>query len=47
MYNPTPHVGVQLGYRSLFFGVSKGDGEGEFGFNGAMQGLYGTLVFRF
>jgi hypothetical protein len=47
MYNPTPHVGVQAGYRALFFGVSKGDGEGEFSFNGAMQGLYGSLVFRF
>jgi len=47
MYRPTPHVGVQIGYRSLFFGVSKGDGEGEFSFNGAMQGLYGGLELRF
>lgn len=46
-YHPTPYVGVQIGYRSLFFGVSKGSGAGEFGFNGAMQGLYGSLVFRF
>jgi hypothetical protein len=47
MYRPTPHVGVQIGYRSLFFGVAKGNGEGELSFNGAMQGLYGGLELRF
>lgn len=47
MYRPTPHVGVQIGYRALFFGVSKGVGEGEFSFNGAFQGLYGGLDLRF
>jgi hypothetical protein len=47
MWRPAPHVGVQIGYRSLFFGVAKGNGEGEFSFNGAMQGLYGGLELRF
>jgi opacity protein-like surface antigen len=47
MFRPTPHVGVQIGYRSLFFGMQNGSGDGEFSFNGAVQGLYGGLDFRF
>jgi hypothetical protein len=47
MYRPTPHVGVQIGYRSLFYGVGKGSGNAEFDFNGAMQGLYGGIELRF
>ena len=46
-WRPTAHFGLQAGYRALFFGAKTGAGENEFNFNGAMQGLYGGLVFRF
>jgi hypothetical protein len=41
------HVGVQVGYRSLFFGVGKGKGDAEFEFNGELQGLFGGVVVEF
>lgn len=47
VFRPIPNVGVQIGYRSLFFGMEKGNGDGGFSFNGAVQGLYGGLEFRF
>lgn len=46
-WRPTRNAGVQIGYRSLFFGMSEGSGEGEFTFDGSLQGLYGGLVVRF
>lgn len=46
-WKPVPNVGVQVGYRSLFFGMSSGDGDAEFEFTGASQGLYAGLLFEF
>jgi opacity protein-like surface antigen len=46
-WRPVENVGVQLGYRALFFGLGSGDGESEFNFDGSLQGLYGGLVVRF
>ncbi len=42
-----PHVGVQAGYRALFLGVASGDGDAEFEFQGALQGLYAGVVIEF
>ncbi|GJQ28807.1 MAG: hypothetical protein HBSAPP03_06910 [Phycisphaerae bacterium] len=42
-----PHVGVQLGYRALFFSISSGDGDAQFEFSGAVQGLYAGLAIEF
>lgn len=42
-----PHVGVQAGYRALFLGVASGDGDAEFEFQGAIQGLYAGVVVEF
>jgi hypothetical protein len=46
-WRPVENVGVQLGYRAVFFGLGSGDGESEFSFDGSLQGLYGGLVLRF
>jgi hypothetical protein len=46
-WRPAWNVGVQAGYRSLFFGMSEGDGETDFSFDGSLQGLYGGVVVRF
>lgn len=43
----TPHVGVQVGYRALFLGLSSGDGDAEFEFSGSAQGLYAGVVIAF
>lgn len=47
MWRPIPNVGVQIGYRSLFFGASKDDGNDEASLDGALQGLYFGATFRF
>jgi opacity protein-like surface antigen len=46
-WRPTRNVGIQMGYRSLFFGMSEGSESNEFTFDGSLQGLYGGLVLRF
>ncbi len=46
-WRPAWNIGVQAGYRSIFFGMSEGDGETDFSFDGSLQGLYGGLVVRF
>ncbi len=46
-WRPTPHVGMQIGYRALFFGATSGDGSGESRINGTVQGLYGGVTLRF
>ncbi|CAG1001640.1 hypothetical protein PHYC_02931 [Phycisphaerales bacterium] len=46
-WRPAPHVGVQIGYRALFLGVSSGRGDAEFEFGGAAQGLYAGLSVDF
>ena len=46
-WRPAWNVGVQAGYRSLFFGMSEGGGETDFFFDGSLQGLYGGVVVRF
>lgn len=46
-YEPTPNIGVQIGYRSAFFSLSDGDGADEFEYDGAHQGLLFGLVLAF
>lgn len=46
-YMPIEHVGLQIGYRALFFGLESGEGGEEFKFDGALQGLYFGAVIEF
>lgn len=46
-YRVTPNIGLQLGYRSAFFGLSEGTGVEEFSYNGAQQGLLFGVMFEF
>jgi len=46
-WRPWDNVGVQIGYRALFFGLGDGEGADEFSFDGSLQGLYAGLVIRF
>ncbi len=46
-YRPHKNVGAQIGYRMLAFNLSQGSGDSEFGWQGAMAGLYAGLVLRF
>jgi opacity protein-like surface antigen len=47
-WRPTPHVGVQLGWRQLVVNLQKGGGTNALDFSdGTLAGLYGSLVLRF
>ncbi len=46
-WRPIQHVGAQIGYRALFLGLASGNGDDEFEFNGAAQGLYAGVTFDF
>jgi hypothetical protein len=48
-YEPAwaPNFGLQLGYRSAFFNLSSGEGQDEFEFSGAHQGLMFGAVLKF
>lgn len=48
-YEPTwaPNFGVQIGYRSAFFNLTSGDGDEEFEYSGAHQGLMLGVVLKF
>ncbi len=47
-WRPIEHVGVQIGYRALFFGVESGDDGNTFEWSdGALQGLYAGVTFSF
>ncbi|HYE61776.1 MAG TPA: hypothetical protein VD997_07245 [Phycisphaerales bacterium] len=46
-WRPWTNIGVQLGYRAVFFGLGGGEGDGEFSFDGSLQGLYAGVVVRF
>lgn len=46
-WRPTSHVGVQIGYRQLAFGLADGDGAEEFTYDGRLAGLYLGLLLRF
>jgi hypothetical protein len=46
-WKPAPNVGVQLGYRTLFLGLSSGHDDAAFEFTGALQGLYLSAVIEF
>lgn len=46
-WRPTPHVGVQIGYRQLAFRLESGEGGNEFQYTGSLAGLYFGLFFRF
>jgi hypothetical protein len=46
-WRPFDNLGVQVGYRALFFGMEDGDDEAEFSFDGSLQGLYAGIVVRF
>ncbi len=48
-YEPrwAPNLGIQLGYRSAFFSLASGDGQDEFEYAGAHQGLMLGVVLKF
>ena len=46
-WRPTENVGLQIGYRSTIFRLNEGSGAREFEWEGAYQGLYAGLQFRF
>jgi opacity protein-like surface antigen len=47
-WRPTPHVGVQLGWRQLVVNLQNGSGASQLDFSdGTLAGLYGSLVLRF
>lgn len=46
-WKPVDNVGVQIGYRAMFFGLTSGEGDAQFDFTGQAQGLYAGLVFEF
>jgi len=46
-WQATENLGVQIGYRALFFDLQTGQEDAGFEFTGAMQGLTGGLVFTF
>jgi hypothetical protein len=46
-WKPWPNVGVQVGYRALFFWLQSGDGDGQYDFHGTLQGLYFGVVAEF
>jgi hypothetical protein len=47
-WRPIEHVGVQIGYRALFFGIESGDDGNTFEWSdGAFQGLYAGVTFSF
>jgi hypothetical protein len=46
-YRPTGWLGLQIGYRNMFFDLSDGDGAGEFEWEGGVAGLYGGIELRF
>jgi hypothetical protein len=46
-WRPTPHIGVQFGYRQLAFLLEQGPDGDEFKLRGAMAGLYFGGVIRF
>jgi len=48
-YEPhwAPNFGIQLGYRSAFFSLASGEGQDEFEYAGAHQGLMLGVVLKF
>lgn len=47
LYRPWNNVGVQIGYRTLFFFLRDGKDDDKFQFDGALQGLFLGLTVRF
>lgn len=46
-WQPTPNFGVQIGYRSLIWGLEAESETTPFEWSGAAQGLYGGVVLTF
>jgi hypothetical protein len=46
-WRPTDHVGLQIGYRALFFSFSNEEAAERYEFDGSLQGLYGGIVITF
>jgi len=46
-WRPFDHVGLQIGYRAMFFGTNSGSDNDEFKFDGSLQGLYAGVSFSF
>ncbi|HZW09174.1 MAG TPA: hypothetical protein VFF69_04655 [Phycisphaerales bacterium] len=46
-WNPTPHIGAQIGYRQLLLGVEDGEAPTEFAWQGGLAGVYAGLTLRF
>ncbi len=46
-WQPTNNLGLQFGWRQIVMDLRDGDGSDELKFNGALAGIYGSVVFRF
>ncbi|RMH32121.1 MAG: hypothetical protein D6692_00040 [Planctomycetota bacterium] len=46
-WRPLRLVGVQFGWRQLLVDLQDGDGAGRFEYDGALAGLFGSVVIRF
>lgn len=46
-WNPTPHLGAQIGYRQLLFGIENGSAPVEFSWQGGLAGVYAGATLRF
>lgn len=46
-WRPVKNVGIQIGYRALFFGMTSGSENEEFEFEGSLQGLFTGITFNF
>ncbi|MCX5688717.1 MAG: hypothetical protein NTV94_02810 [Planctomycetota bacterium] len=47
-WRPVQHVGVQIGYRAMFFELISGEDGNEYAFESAsLQGLYGGITLSF
>lgn len=46
-WRPIPNLGLQLGYRQLAYGLTAGEDEDEFSYNGRLAGLFVGITLQF
>jgi hypothetical protein len=46
-WRPVNNVGVEIGWRQVLHDMKDGSGNGEFTYNGAMAGLFTSILIRF
>jgi len=46
-WRPVENVGVEIGWRQILYTMKDGSGTGEFSYDGAMAGLFASILIRF